>query len=279
MVGYTTRDVEKLLGLSPRRIREYGRSGILDAARGEDGRYRFGFRDLVLLRTARALLDARVPQSRILRVLRRVKDQLPRDRSLTEVRIAAEGDAVVVYDEDRAWAPESDQLHLAFDVAELAARVEPLAREAVDRGPEAGPDSAAAWHDLGLELEGHAPAQARRAFERVLELEPGHADALVNLGRLYYEQGATEAAIVHYRRALEAAGGGHAIAGFNLGLALEEVGRLRASADAYRVAVAADPSYPDAHYNLARVYEGLGDRVSALRHLKSYRALTRRRSR
>jgi tetratricopeptide (TPR) repeat protein len=277
MPGYTTRDVERLLGLSPRRIREYGRSGILDAARGPGNRYRFSFRDLVLLRTARALLDARVPQRRILRILRQVRDQLPEGRSITEVRIAAEGTEVVVYDDGRAWAPESDQLHIGFDVAALAASVEPLDREAMDRGGEAQ-GSPADWLDLGLRLEGHAPDQARRAYERVLELEPGHADALVNLGRLFYEEGATEAAIVHYRRALEAAGGDHPVAGFNLGLALEDEGRLRAAADAYRVAMAADPTFADVHYNLARVYERLGDHVSALRCLKSYRALMRRRS-
>lgn len=278
MTGYTTRDVENLLGLSGRRVREYARSGVLDAARGPGNRYRFGFRDLVLLRTARELMDARVPQSRILRALRRLREQLPEGRSITEVRIVAEGDEVVVHDEGRAWAPESDQLHMAFDVADLAARAEPLAREAVDRGPEAEADSTAGWLDLGLELEAHAPEQARRAYERVLELEPDHADALVNLGRLYYERGATEAAIVHYRRALESARGEHPVAGFNLGLALEDVGRLRAAADAYQAALMADPAFPDAHYNLARVYERLGDRVSALRCLRTYRDLVRRRS-
>ena len=107
----------------------------------------------------------------------------------------------------------------------------------------------------------------------MLELAPGHADALVNLGRLLYEEGATEAAIVHYRRALESTGGDHATAAFNLGIALEDQGRLRAATDAYRTALTADPAFADAHYNLSRLYERTGDRVSALRHLKTYRAL------
>jgi tetratricopeptide (TPR) repeat protein len=278
MIGYTTRDVQRLLGLSPRRTRELARSGVLSPARGAGNRYVFGFRDLVLLRSARALLEARVPLPRILRVLRRLKEQLPDGRSITEVRIAAEGDEVVVYDGRDAWAPESGQLRLAFDVAELAARVEPLAREAVDRGPDGADDPVDAWLELGLELEAHAPEQARRAYQRVLELEPEHPDALVNLGRLFYEQGATDAAIVHYRRALEAAAGRHPVAAFNLGLALEDMDRYRAASDAYQVAIAADPVFADAHYNLARVYERLGDRMSALRCLKRYRQLTRRRS-
>ncbi len=271
MKGYTTRDVENLVGLTQRQSREYGRSGVLDPERTSDNRYLFSFRDLVLLRTAKELLDAEVPQRRILRALTRLQAQLPEDRSITEVRIAAEGEDVVVHDEGRAWHPESGQLHFVFDVADLAARVEPLDRATVaGRGDRPASD----WLDLGLELEGHAPAQARAAYEKVLELEPGHMDALINLGRLLHEDGELEAAVVHYRRALDAADGAAPTAAFNLGLALEDLGRDRAATDAYRAALAADPGFADAHYNLSRVYERAGDRVSALRHLKGYRALT-----
>jgi tetratricopeptide (TPR) repeat protein len=305
MKGYTTRDVHKLLGLSPARVRELARSGVLDAVRGPGNRYVFGFRDLVLLRSARALLDSNVPPRRVLAALRRLRRELPADRSITEVHIVAEGDRVVIHDQGQEWDASSGQLRLGFHVADLARQVEPLARRAVDSGlaaaasadggPEgggsadggsaaggsaaggsaAGENSADYWFELGLELEVHSPAEARRAYERAVELEPRHADALVNLGRLLYEQGATDGAIVHYRRALEAADGHHAIAAFNLGLALEDLGRNRAAADAYKAALLADPSFADAQYNLARVHERLGDRVSALRWLKSYRALTR----
>ncbi len=271
MKGYTTRDVENLLGLTRRQAREYGRSGVLDPDRGPGNRYLFSFQDLVLLRTAKELLDADVPQQRILRALRHLEEQLPADRSLTELRIAAEGEDVVVHDEGRAWEPESGQLQFVFDVRELAEQVQPLTERAL---AEADSDTPSEWHELGEELETHAPAQARQAYEKVLELDPDHAGALGNLGRLMHEDGELEAAVVHYRRALEASGGNDVTAAFNLGLALEELGRDRAAADAYNAALTIDPTFADAHLNLSRVYERLGDRVSALRHLKSYRALT-----
>lgn len=273
MKGYTTGEVESLIGLSPRQSRQYGRSGILEPERGPNNRYLFSFQDLVLLRTAKELLDADVPQHRVLRALRHLKSQFPEDRSLTELRIAAEGDEVVVHDEGRAWQPESEQLRIVFDVAELAARVEPLDRAAVaDAGRKN--ETAGDWLDLGLELEGHAPTQARAAYEKVLELDPSHVDALINLGRLLQEDGELEAAVVHYRRALAAAGGDAPTAAFNLGLALEDLGRYRAATDAYTAALAADAGFADAHYNLSRLYEQSGDRMSALRHLKTYRSLT-----
>ncbi|MBW3554001.1 MAG: tetratricopeptide repeat protein [Gemmatimonadetes bacterium] len=272
MRGYTTADVAALVGLTTRQAREYGRSGILDPARDDVGRYLFSFQDLVLLRTAKALLDARVPQRRILRSLERLKEQLPTGRSLTEVRIAAEGDEVVVYDEGRSWEPESGQLRFTFDVAELAARVEPLARRAVEES--GGRASLDEWLELGMQLEVQAPAQAKRAYARVLELQPDHAEALVNLGRLLQEEGEVEEAAVLYARALEASGGDQSTAAFNLGVALEDLGRLDEAARAYRRAIEADPAFADAHYNLSRLLEREGDKLSALRHLKSYRALT-----
>lgn len=273
MQQYTTRDVERMLGLSPGRIREYARAGVVSPDRAGQ-RYLFGFRDLVLLRTARALLDASVPQARILRALRHLKAQLPPDRSLTEVRVVAEGDAIVVHEGEHAWDAASGQFRLPLDGAtpDRATTVAHPGPDAPAPSPEGSVDH---WLELGLRLEMEEPDRARLAYEKVLEVEPRHADALVNLGRLLYEQGATEGAIVHYRRALEAAGGDHPIAAFNLGLALEDVGRDRAAADAYRVAIAADPAFADACYNLSRVCERLGDRVSALRWLKSYRTLTR----
>lgn len=273
MKGYSTRDVEALLGLPPRQIRQFGRSGVLDPERGPNNQYRFNFQDLVLLRTASELLQAKVKQPRILRALRRLKAQLPDDRSLTELRIAAEGEEVVVRDDGREWQPESEQLRIVFDVAELAARVEPLDRAAVADESRAN-ETPTDWLDLGIELEGHAPAQARAAYEKVLELDPSHVDALINLGRILQEGGELEAAVVHYRRALAAAGGNAPTAAFNLGLALEDLGRLRAARDAYAAALAADAGFADAHYNLSRLYELTGDRMSALRHLRSYRTLT-----
>ncbi|HUE77788.1 MAG TPA: tetratricopeptide repeat protein [Longimicrobiales bacterium] len=274
MRGYTTRDVAGLIGLTTRQVQEYGRSGILDPDRDDAGRYIFSFQDLVLLRTARALLEARLPQRRILRSLRLLKDQLPTGRSLTEVRITADGDEVVVTDNGRSWEPESGQLRFSFDVAELADQVAPLARRAIEESAAAG-DTVDEWLELGLELEVQAPAQARRAYRKALELSPSNPDALVNLGRLLQEDGELEEAASLYARAIESSGGDHPTAAFNLGIAFEDLGRDGDAAEAYGRALDADPAFADAHFNLSRVLERQGDKVSALRHLKSYRALTR----
>lgn len=281
---YGTRDVARLLGLSESQVRSWVRAGLLEVERGARNSYRFSFQDLVLLRTARGLIDANVPHPRIVRALRRLKAQLPADRNLSELRIAVDGDDVVVSDGGAPWNPESGQLHLEFAVAELTTGVAPLyamPRLHSDAQQSAGGHAADRpsteltaddWFARGVELELAAPADARDAYEQALVLDAGHADAHVNLGRMLHEARRHAEAEVHYRAAL--ADGPHATAAYNLGIVLEDRRCAREAVAAYRVALEADPGMADAHYNLARLYEQLGDETAALRHLKSYRSLT-----
>ena len=271
MKSYTTRDVARLLGLSPAQVRGQARAGFLAPERGPRNAYRFSFQDLVLLRTAKALADARIPGRRIHRALKRLVRQLPRGRSLSEVRITAEGDRVVVRDGQAAWNPESGQLVLDFSVAELATRAAPVARRVVRDARRAGPAlDAAEWFELGSDLEAVAPTQAQEAYEHALALQPRHADARVNLGRLLQEDGKVLEAAGQYLAAL-ATDPEHPTAAFNLGTALEDLGRTGDAIAAYERALEADETLADAHYNLALLYEKAGSKRDAVRHLKAYR--------
>ena len=84
-----------MLGLSPSQIRAYAARGVLRPERGERGELRFGFEDLVILRTAGELAE-KVPERRVRRVLRQLRERLPDERSLTGVKLTAEGDRVMV---------------------------------------------------------------------------------------------------------------------------------------------------------------------------------------
>ncbi|HYT05720.1 MAG TPA: tetratricopeptide repeat protein [Gemmatimonadales bacterium] len=276
MKGYTSRDVAKLLGLTVAQVRGFARDGFLtpSSARGGRGKLRFSFQDLVILRTAKGLVAARIPTRRIRRALKKLRLELPRGRSLAELRITAEGDRIVVSDGDTAWNPESGQMHLDFAVSDLASRAAPIARRTAQAARAAEGDfDAVAWYDLGLELEAVAPGEARDAYRRALELDAHHADAHVNLGRLLHEHGMIEEAERHYRLALREHPD-HATAAFNLGIALEDLDRPADAIEAYRAALATDPRLADAHYNVARLYEKVGKKAAALRHLSIYKRLT-----
>jgi len=264
--GYGAREVARMLGLSVGQIRSYVRAGFLDPSRSARGEMQFSFSDLVLLRAAKGLVAARIPSRRVKRALSRLSAQLPEGRSLRDVHIRAEGDKIVVGDGARRWSPEDGQVLFDFGTAELARRIAPLARKA--KGA-----SADDFFERGCDLEEADPEAAADAYAKALELDPDHADAHVNLGRLMHEAGDAATAAEHYRHAL-AKRGNDSTAAFNLGVALEDLGRRAEAISAYQLAVQGDPPCADAHYNLSRIYEHLGQGAPALRHLRTYRALT-----
>jgi len=203
------------------------------------------------------------------RVLRELRDQLPRGRSLAAMRVSGEGGQIVVRSEGEAWNPESGQLLLDFEVAELAEQAAPLATRLVERAGDPADLSAEDWYELGFELEASAPEEARDAYSRGLDLDPQHADAHLNLGRLIHEKDGAAQAEGHYRAALEARPG-DAVATFNLGVALQDRGLLRQALSAYRQAVDLDGEFADAYYNMAAIHEELGNVAVAIQNLKTY---------
>ncbi|HTP47709.1 MAG TPA: tetratricopeptide repeat protein, partial [Casimicrobiaceae bacterium] len=111
---------------------------------------------------------------------------------------------------------------------------------------------ASAWTLLGAILRQRDPAAARAAFDRALECDPAHADALFHLGNLHREQKRYGEAIGAYERAL-ALVPAHASILNNLGLALQRDGQREAAEAAYRAALAARPGQRQALANLAHL--------------------------
>jgi tetratricopeptide (TPR) repeat protein len=283
--SYSTREVAALLEMTVAQVRGCVRSGFVAPRAGAHGEMLFSFQDLVLLRTAKELLAARIPHRRIRSALENLHTQLPRGRALTGVRISAQGHQVVARDGGEAWYPESGQTLIDFDVSELARGAAALRPRRVGRPaaeappattlPPQTPAGAEDWYARGVELETVDPEAAQAAYRRALETTPGLADAHLNLGRLLHEAGDPAAAEAHYRQAL-AARPADALAAFNLGVALQDQQRIQEAVAAYEQALAADPGMADAHFNLSGIYEQLDDKAAAFRHLRTYRTLTER---
>lgn len=271
MRSYSVRDVQRVLRLSPAVTRGLIRAGFVKAARGPRRAYRLSFQDLIVLRTARALIDARVPAKRIRRSLERLRRQLPASLPLSGLAISAVGDRVVVRDGEARWLADSGQYLLGLDVTVedgVLQVVEHRAEPAAAAAPEATRD----WFAEGLTLENTDPAGAVAAYRQAADENPHNAAAWINLGRLLHVLGRTEEAEEVYRRALGHVGLDPLLL-FNQAVLLEDVGRTAAALDAYQAALAGDPDLADCHYNLARLYESLGKPQHAIRHLGEYRRL------
>jgi tetratricopeptide (TPR) repeat protein len=263
---YPLREVERLLGMSRTAILGLVRSGFVKPARGERRAYLFSFQDLLMLRAACALSSAHLPARRISRSLQALRRQLPEAVPLSGLRIRAMGDRVVVQEGGRSWQPDSGQYLLELDVSIAAGELKVLARE-----PERG-DSAESWFNRGWELEPDSLREAQDAYARALEIDPGHAGAYTNLGRLLHESGKLPEAEAAYRRGIEHCPA-DALLLFNLGVLLEDLGRLDEAIATYRRALQAQPAFADCHYNLALLYEAAGNNLGAIRHLREYRRL------
>jgi tetratricopeptide (TPR) repeat protein len=267
--SYSVRDVERVLQLSPAVTRGLIRAGFVNPARGPRREYRFSFQDLIVLRTARALLQAKVPPKRVRRSLESLRRELPDSLPLSGLAISAVGEHVVVRDGDARWQAESGQYVLGLDVTLENGVLHVV--EHRDPAPvvlTAVPD----WFTRALALESSDPDGALNAYRQAVESEPDNSAAWTNWGRLLHESGRTQEAADVYQRALRSAGPDSLLL-FNHGVLLEDLGDAGAALQAYQGALEEDPDFADCHYNLARLYESMGKPQQAIRHLGQYRRL------
>jgi tetratricopeptide (TPR) repeat protein len=270
MQTFSVQDVEKVLRLPRSTLRGLISAGFVTPARGPRRQYRFSFQDLIVLRTARALIDAKVPLRRISRALDDLRRSLPESLPLSGLSISAVGDRVVVRDGQHHYQVDDGQYLLGLDVRPNG-EVRVLDRKeatAPDEEDEAEQD----WFSAAVALEATDPKAALAAYERATETCPNVPGPWTTWGRLLHEQGEVRAAERVYRRALERCQG-DALLWFNFGVLLEDSDRLSEAIDAYRHAIEHDPQLADGHYNLARLYELLGKPQHAIRHFGEYRRL------
>src|ERR1700736_1785618 len=276
MPSYSVHDVERVLHLSRSTIRGLVAAGFVTPERGARREYRFSFRDLIVLRSARALIEAKVPRKRIHRSLEDLRRHLPETMPLSGLSICAVGDRVVVRDGKTRWQADNGQYLLGLDVMlenGILQMVErPQATEDATKGREAASKSAEQWFIEALELENADAQAARGAYEHAVSIDPRHLASWINWGRLLHEQAATSEADKVYRRAIDECGPDPLLM-FNRGVLLEALGNTGAALEAYQAAVQEDPDLADCHYNLARLYEALGKPQHAIRHLGQYRRL------
>src|SRR5579872_1004082 len=116
MPSYSVREVERVLRMSRSTIRGLIDVGFVKPERGARREYRFSFRDLIVLRTARALIHAKVPRKRIRRSLEDLRRNLPEAMPLSGLSICAVGDRVVVRDGKSHWQADTGQYLLGLDV-------------------------------------------------------------------------------------------------------------------------------------------------------------------
>lgn len=264
---YTLDEAARIVGLPVPRLRRWAREGFIRPSLPGPGRGAcYSFQDLVGLRTAKSLLDHGIPLRRVRRSIGSLRQHLPEFQGdLSRLRIFADGQRLVVGHRTFLLDPLTGQLLLDFRGRRDGPQVQGLGRSR---------ELAEEWFRRGLAADGDPARQGRalEAYQRAVELDPGHADAHINLGTLHYDLGQMAEARTHYERAIEA-DPRNALAHYNLGNVLDEEGDLEGAIAVFRRALALAPGYANAHYNLAIVYEKRGQQSQARRHWRAYLTL------
>jgi tetratricopeptide (TPR) repeat protein len=268
MQSYSVQDVERVLRLSRGTIRGLINVGFVKPARGKRREYRFSFQDLIVLRAARALIDAKVSRRRINKALQDLRRRLPAELPLAGLSISAVGDRVVVREGKNHFQVDDGQYVLGLDV-EVDNGV---LRVVEHKQPRPAENESENWFGKALALEQSDPSAAVDAYERAVKEDAENMSAWVNWGRLLHELGRMADAESVYLRAREQCGSDPVLM-FNLGVLLEDLGRPDSALDAYKVSISEDPVFADCHYNLARLYQALTRPQDAIRHLGQYRRL------
>ena len=95
------------------------------------------------------------------------------------------------------------------------------------------------------------------AYHRAVDIKPTYAEAHNNMGVVLQDQGKLAEAITAYHRALEI-NPAFAEAHNNMGNALKEQGKLAEAISAYHRALEINPAFAEAHYNLGNALRDLG---------------------
>jgi tetratricopeptide (TPR) repeat protein len=269
----TLSKLQSMLGVSRRVVEGLIEAGLVTPARGSRNEMRFSFQDVVMLRTALQLRSSRTSPRKIREALARLKRELPDTLPLSGIRVAAEGDSIVVKTGPSRWDAVTGQMLLDFEVAEVKGDV--VVFDATPERKSAAAAQAQEWYELAEQLVKSDPAGAEHGYRRAIELAPEpFYSAYVDLGALLCEtEGQCQDALTVFEEALS-----HfpddAVLHFNRAVALDMLDRLDEAKQGYERCLAINPEYADAHHNLAILLDKRGDRRGLIRHLSAYRRLS-----
>ncbi|MCW5806707.1 MAG: tetratricopeptide repeat protein [Deltaproteobacteria bacterium] len=287
---FSVRDVSRILAVQESRLRYWTQTGFVGPTVRKGGRFYYTFADLLAVKAAKDLLAAEMTVAKVRKSVEALKKALPDDaHPLMKLRVCCDGETIVALADDVAFEPVGGQVVMAFSVVGFGEHVAevlavPRGVAAEGSGPVAG--APVAVEDSPTEANGGTvayrlfveacaaedrgdSAMAEHLFRQAVDLEPGMAAALTNLGNLVYRRGDLPEARRFYEQALEY-DPTQPEARYNLANLLEDCGDLDLAIAELRKVCGAAPEFADAHYNLAVMLAQVGGTAQARHHLTRY---------
>jgi tetratricopeptide (TPR) repeat protein len=259
---YSRADLLRILRITPRQLAGWERSGLVATADG------YSFFDLLQIKKVRDLCAEKVRPGVIRQSLEAMQRQVAgMENPLLEAGAYSTGHRVAFRHQGRLFEPIAGQFVMDFSPEEKV--VAKTATPPPGPVPIEGTAAELFARGIALEEDPNTHDAAIATYRKVLESEPHHAAAHINLGTLYYNRQDYQAAEEHYRAAIQA-DSRYALAYFDLGNVLDETGRVGDAIQAYKAALQLAPTYADAHYNLALAYEKTRQPRKSLQHWQAY---------
>jgi tetratricopeptide (TPR) repeat protein len=258
---YSRADLLRILRLTARQLAAWEKAELVAAAES------YSFFDLLQIKKVRDLCAHKVRPAVIRQSLEAMQKAAGMENPLLEASAFSTGHRIAFRHQGRVVEPIAGQFIFDFSSRDnvVTSTTTPLLR------PKPVPADVAGLfaQGIGLEEDPNTQVQAITAYERVLELDPEHAAAHINLGTIHYNRQDYALAEKHYRAAVEI-DPRYALAYFDLGNVLDETGRVAEAVQAYNTALQLAPTYGDAHYNVALAYEKVREPRKALKHWRAY---------
>lgn len=261
MSRYSREDVLRILRLPVRQLAAWERAGLIEA------RASYSFDELVQFRKLRDLAATRISVKSIRRCVIAMQKVSGMANPLLESVAVRHGSGL----QFRQWGALVDPVtrQMAFDFETVPVQGMAVVRSGHAAARLAGEVQEMFLRAVRLEERPETLDEAAALYGLILERQPTHAPAAINLGTIRYnERDFTEAERL-YRRATES-DPEYALAFFDLGNVLDELQMLDEAVASYERALRLVPRYADAHYNLALAYERLKEPRRALRHWRAY---------
>jgi tetratricopeptide (TPR) repeat protein len=275
---YTFAGAAKILDIVESKLRYWAQTGFVGPSARRGGKPVFTFQDLVSIKAAKELVDRGFKAAEIRKALESVRASLPHvDRPLDRIRVAFDGDRLVVVDEGGAYETTGQKV-FDFGLAELRTSAQKIAEvrprsQTPDGTQPAAKRTAYDWFAEGTLREAAGDdASAEAAYQQALSLDAGLAAAHTNLGGVAHRRGDANEARAAFERAL-ALDPDQVEARFNLANLILESGDLELAVAEFRRVLQIAPDFADGHYNLAVALERLGGRAQARAHLERYLSL------
>jgi tetratricopeptide (TPR) repeat protein len=253
---YTRREVGRILGVEPSRLRYWERLRLVrPQARWGERFYSFG--DLVALRAVKHLTESRIPARRVRLAVSLTEEQFgTAPRPLQELCLQQHGREIVVIPPGTLMPFNPIRRQWVFPFAASDATAQKV-HSMLGRTPEQ-------LFEMALDYESGPDTlpEAIELYERVVTLAPDWIEAHINLGVAYYQIGMISEASGAFRAAVEL-DPLNGISRYNLGCTLEELGEIEEAVEHLRRAARAMPAHADVHFNLALAYEKRGERRPA----------------